>query len=107
SIVLPCHPVHSRCSPLFELVITAPQLIDRHMVQQGRERIFLFPFATLRTCSSPLGPLSRLCVRHGLGRSMFSLVSGLSSASSAGSRPPLFGCLAGTTPLYDSPSPCV
>jgi hypothetical protein len=34
---------------------------------------------------------------------MFSLVSGLSSTSSAGSRPPLFGRFAGTTPLYDSP----
>src|ERR1700720_4008237 len=36
---------------------------------------------------------------------MFSLVSGLSSTPSAGSRLPLFGCFAGTTPLYDSPPP--
>ena len=34
---------------------------------------------------------------------MFSLVSGLSSTTSAGGLPPLFGCFVGTTPLYDSP----
>jgi hypothetical protein len=62
--------------------------------------------ATLRTRSSPLGPLSRLGVRHRLDCPMFSLVSGLSSTPSAGGLPPLFGCFAGTTPLYDSPLPC-
>ena len=61
--------------------------------------------AASRTRSSPLGPLSRLGVRHGLGSSVFSLVSGLSSTTSAGDPSLLFGCFAGTTPLYDSPSP--
>ena len=36
---------------------------------------------------------------------MFSLVSGLPSTPSAGGPSPLFGCFAGTMPLYDSPSP--
>src|SRR6266852_5839123 len=38
---------------------------------------------------------------------MFSLVSGLSSTASADGLPLLFGCFAGTTPLYDSPPPCM
>src|SRR2546425_8410477 len=38
---------------------------------------------------------------------MFSLVSGLSSTTSAGGLPLLFGCFAGITPLYDSPPPCM
>jgi hypothetical protein len=38
---------------------------------------------------------------------MFSLVSGLPSTASAGGCPLLFGCFVGTTPLSDSPSPCM
>src|SRR5260370_4731806 len=63
--------------------------------------------AAARTRSSPFGRLARLCVRYRLGWSMFSLVSGLSSTASAGDLPLLFGCFAGTTPLYDSPPPCM
>ena len=60
-----------------------------------------------RTRSSPLDPLSRLCVRRWLDCSVFSLASGLPSTTSAVGLPPLFGCFAGTTPLYDSPPPCM
>ena len=72
------------------------------MVEQGCE---LFPSfrAASRTRSSPLGPLSQLCVWHGLGCGVFSLVSGLPSTASSDGRPPLFGCFVGTMPLYDSP----
>ena len=66
---------------------------------------FLSFLAASRTRSSPLGPLSRLGVRYGLGCCVFSLVSGLPSTTSAGDRPLLFGCFVGTTPLYDSPPP--
>jgi len=63
-------------------------------------------FAASRTRASPLGPFSRLGVRHGLGSCVFSLVSGLPSGapsgSSAGDCSLLFGCFAGTMPLYDS-----
>ncbi len=52
-------------------------------------RNFPSPFATLRTRSSPLGPFSRLGVRHRLGCSMFSLVSALPSTPSAGGWPTL------------------
>src|SRR5258708_18594896 len=67
---------------------------------------FSFPsfFATSRTRSSPLRPLPRLGVRSELGSGVFSLVSGLPSTTSAGGFPLLFGCFAGTTPLYDSPA---
>ena len=69
---------------------------------------FRFPsFAASRTRASPLGPLSRLGVRRGLGSCVFSLVSGLPSTASAGGRPLLFDCFAGTMPLYDSPLPCM
>src|ERR1022692_2348042 len=70
---------------------------------------FCFPsfFAASRTRSSPLGPLSRLGVRRELGSGVFSLVSGLPSATSAGGLPLLFGCFAGTMPLYDSPLPFI
>src|ERR1019366_8113561 len=64
-------------------------------------------FAASRTRASPLGPFSRLGVRHGLGSCVFSLVGGLPSATSAGGRPLLFGCFVGTMPLYDSPPPCM
>src|ERR1700684_132253 len=66
---------------------------------------FRFPsfLATSRTRSSPLGLLSRLCVRPRLGCCVFSLVCGLFSTTSAGDAPPLFGCFADTTPQYDSP----
>jgi hypothetical protein len=40
-----------------------------------------------------------------LALAVFSLASGLSSTASAGDFAPLFGCFAGTTPLYDSPPP--
>jgi len=68
---------------------------------------FSFPsfLAASRTRSSPLGPLSRLSVRHGLGRGVFSLVNGLPSTTSAGGGPLLFGCFVGSMPLYDSPPP--
>src|SRR5213594_254736 len=67
---------------------------------------FLSRFAASRTRSSPLGPLSRLGVRHGLGRGVFSLVGGLPSAASAGDGSLWFDCFVGTTPPYDSPLPC-
>ena len=38
---------------------------------------------------------------------MFSLASSLPSTASAGGVPLLFGCFAGTMPLYDSPLPCM
>jgi hypothetical protein len=63
--------------------------------------------AASRTRSSPLGPLSRLGVRHGFGCRVFPLVCGLPSTTSAGGGPLLFGCFAGTIPQYDSPLPCV
>src|SRR6516164_4990486 len=67
---------------------------------------FLSFLAASRTRSSPLGLLSRLGVRHRLGRCVFSLVFGLPSTTSAGDDPsPLFGCFVGTMPQYDSPSP--
>ncbi len=62
-------------------------------------------FAASRTRASPFGSLSRLGVRHEFGSCVFSLASGLSSTASAGDFAPLFGCFAGTTPLYDSPPP--
>jgi hypothetical protein len=70
---------------------------------------FSFPsfFAASRTRSSPLRPLSRHGVRCELGSGVFSLVSGLPSTTSAGGCPLLFGCFAGTMPLYDSPLPCM
>ncbi len=69
---------------------------------------FNFPscFAASRTRSSPLVPLPRLGVRRGLDSGVFSLVNGLPSTTSAGDGSLLFGCFAGTTPLYDSPLPC-
>src|SRR6266536_5843674 len=51
--------------------------------------------AAWRTRTSPLGPLSRLGVRCGLGPGVFSLVSGLPSATSAGDLWLLFGCFVG------------
>ena len=65
-------------------------------------RNFLSFFAASRTRSSPLDPLSRLCVRRWLDCSAFSLANRLPSTTSADGLPPLFGCFAGTTPLYDS-----
>jgi hypothetical protein len=61
--------------------------------------------AASRTRSSPFGLLSRPCVRPRLGWSVFSLVSVLPSTTSSGDLPLLFGCFAGTIPLYDSPPP--
>lgn len=62
--------------------------------------------AASRTRRSPLDPLSRLGVRHGLGSGVFSLANGLPSTPSAGDSSLLFGCFAGTMPLYDSSLPC-
>src|SRR5213078_619761 len=58
-------------------------------------RTFPSFFATSRTRSSPLDPLSRLCVRHWLDCSVFSLTSGLPSTTSACGLPLLFGCFVG------------
>jgi hypothetical protein len=68
---------------------------------------FPFCFAASRTRSSPLRPLPRHGVRCELGSGVFSLVGGLPSTASAGGCPLLFGCFVGTTPLYDSPPPCM
>jgi hypothetical protein len=66
---------------------------------------FSFPSfrAVSRTRPSPLGLLSRLCVRPRLGCCVFSLVCGLPSTTSAGDPSPLFGCFVGSMPPYDSP----
>ena len=103
----------TRCPPhrpvralLTHTVLTS----DRGMFGiEAHIRIGCFPSfrAASRTRSSPLGPLSQLCVWHGLGCGVFSLASGLPSATSASGRPPLFGCFVGTMPLYDSPWPCM
>src|ERR1017187_6691140 len=69
-------------------------------------RIFGSPLAASRTRSSPLGPLSRLGVRYGLGSSAFSLVNGLPSTISFGPPLPSFDRFVGTMPLCDSLSPC-
>src|SRR6266852_7376029 len=68
---------------------------------------FLSFFAASRTRSSPLCPLPRRGVRRELGSGVCSLVSGLPSTTSAGGCPLLFGCFVSTTPLYDSPPPCM
>ena len=100
SIFLPRHSVHPFRRMPVQAVVAAAEQIDIDMVQQGGELHLLVP-AALRTRSSPLGPLSRLCVRHGLSSSAFSLVNGLSSTISFG--PPLlsFDRFLGTVPLYD------
>ena len=61
-------------------------------------------FAALRTRSSPIGPLVWLGVQHGLDCSAFSLVSGLSSTTSAGSFPLWFGCFAGISAAVRLPA---
>src|SRR5713101_2857117 len=78
-------------------------------VAQSRLQVLsiFFPRHSVHSRRSPFGPLFRLCVRYRLGWPMFSLVSGLSSTASADGLPLLFGCFAGTTPLYDSPPPCM
>ena len=68
---------------------------------------FLSCLAASRTRASPLGPLSRLGVRHGVGSCVFSLASDLPSTASAGDLSLLFGRFVGTMPLYDSPLPCM
>src|SRR5260370_9401023 len=73
------------------------------MMEQGREPHLLVLLRYFPPTYKPFDPLSRLCVRHWLDCSVFSLASGLSSTTSAGGLPPLFGCFVGTTPLYDSP----
>src|ERR1019366_4814450 len=69
---------------------------------------FNFPscLAASRTRASPLGPLLRLGVRHGVVSCVFSLACGLPSTTSAGGCPLWFGCFASTMPPYDSPLPC-
>ena len=37
SIFFPRHPVHSRRSPFLQAVVTVPEQVDAHMVQQGCE----------------------------------------------------------------------
>ena len=64
-------------------------------------------FATCRTRPSPFDPRSQRCVRHWLDCSVFCLASGLPSTTSACGLPLVFGSFAGTTPLYDSPLPCM
>jgi hypothetical protein len=56
--------------------------------------------AAVRTRFRPLGPLSRLAVRHELDCHVFSLVCGLPSTSSAGGCPLCFGCFVGTMPSW-------
>jgi hypothetical protein len=71
-------------------------------------RAELFPHPSVRPGAhtpAHFARFSRLGVRHGLGCSVFSLVNGLPSATSADGSPLLFGCFVGTTPLYDSPRP--
>ena len=68
---------------------------------------FLSFLATSRTRSSPLGLLSRLCVRSRLGCRVFSSVCGLFSTASAGGPPLLFDCFVDTMPQYDSPPSCM
>ena len=73
-------------------------------------RAVRFRFSSFRAASarsSPLGPLPRFCARCGLGSGVFSSVRGLSSTTSAGDPSLLFGCFAGTTPLYGSPPLCM
>src|ERR1017187_5352297 len=61
----------------------------------------------LRTRASPCDPQIRHGVRYGLGSGVFSLASGLPSTTPACGLPLLFGCFTSTTPLYDSPLPCL
>ena len=68
---------------------------------------FLSLFAASRTRASPVGSLIRLGVRHKFGSCVFSLASGLPSTASANDVSLLFGCFVGSTPLYDSPLPCM
>ena len=63
--------------------------------------------ATSRTPSRPLDSLARLCVRSGVGCSVFSLVGRLPSMPSAGGCPPLFEHFVGTSRPSDSPSTCM
>src|ERR1017187_9308634 len=61
----------------------------------------------LRTRASPCDPQIRHGVRYGLGSGVFSLASGLPSTTPACGLPLLFGCFTSTTPLHDSPLPCM
>jgi len=63
--------------------------------------------ATSRTPSRPRDSLPRLCVRSGVGCSMFSLVGRLPSMPSADGCPSLFGHFVGTTQPSDSPPTCI
>jgi hypothetical protein len=63
--------------------------------------------AASRTRASPCDPQIRHGVRYGLGSGVFSLASGLPSTTPACGLPLLFGCFTSTTPLYDSPLPCM
>src|ERR1039457_6517404 len=63
--------------------------------------------AASRTRPSPCDPQIRHGVRYGLGSGVFSLASGLPSTTPACGLPLLFGCFTSTTPLYDSPLPCM
>src|SRR5215813_12027761 len=53
SIFFPCHPIHSRCSPLLQAVITFPEQIGGYMVQQGGKPYFP---VSLDCCSHTVQP---------------------------------------------------
>ena len=63
--------------------------------------------ATSRTPSRPRDSLVRLCVRGGVGCSVFSLVGRLPSRLSADGCPSLFEPFVGTMRPSDSPSTCM
>jgi hypothetical protein len=86
-------------------VITIPEPVDAHVVQQSGElllAILLCCFAHTRQPGWPAFP-SRCPAQVWLLRVL--LVSGLPSTTSAGDCSLLFGCFTSTTPLYDSSPP--
>src|SRR6516164_11418943 len=67
-ILLPCNPVHSRCSFPLQRVKALPQQIDGQMVEQGGElHLLMFPCCFPHACQSLGHALPALCrVRAGL-----------------------------------------
>src|SRR6516162_3698290 len=66
-ILLPCNPVHSRCSFPLQRVKALPQQIDGQMVEQGGElHLLMFP-CCFPTRASPCDTRSSLCVGCVLG----------------------------------------
>src|ERR1022692_455446 len=107
SILPPRYSVHSRRSLLLQTVITIPEQIDRHMVEQGREPhlpLFLCYFPHTFHSVWPVLPILRPVLvrlfRVLLGQRPFLHNLRLRF-------PLLFACFVGTTPLYDSPPPCM